>query len=76
MLEGVGGDGEERRLVQELARLERLQRAEEIAVRECCPADRAEHLAEDRLVELLADDGRGLQHLLLAFAQPVYSRGE
>src|SRR5262249_12944100 len=33
-------------------------------------------LSEQRLVELLADDGRGLQHLLRELAEPVDARGQ
>ncbi|MBM4245521.1 MAG: hypothetical protein FJ148_17220 [Deltaproteobacteria bacterium] len=76
VLEGVRRHREQRRLVEKLARLQRRQGGVQVAVREARASGGGEHLAQDRLGEFLADDGRGLQHALLAFGQAIDARGE
>src|SRR5207249_10173072 len=61
----------ERDEAQELLILERGESRVEIAI-----VHDTAHLSEQRLVELLADDGRGLQDVLRSFAEPIDARGE
>ena len=70
VLEGVLGDGVERRLVDELGASQRCERVAQLRVGEPC------HARQHGLAELLADHGRGLEQLLLALGQPVDARGQ
>ena len=65
MLEEILGDRIERLLVDELGVLERLQRLAQL--RRVLLDDGG----ECRLVELAADHGGGLQHVLFALGQPI-----
>src|SRR5882672_9803361 len=71
MLERVFRPGGERDQAQELLLLECAERLAKIVM-----VDDTADLPEERLIELLADDGRRLQEVLRLLAEPINASGE